>query len=99
MIILNQKVNFIFAPCNKKWVNLQIRRSRTFSPTLMIISLVLFSTNLHTVASGQETTVPVKLVTVVWAPHFFAFLAQEKDLFEKNHVNVQIKLVPDYIQL
>ena len=64
----------------------------------MIISLVLFSTNLHAIASGQETTVPVKLVTVVWAPHFFAFLAQEKDLFEKNHVNVQIKLVPDYIQ-
>lgn len=78
MIILKQKVNFIFAPWNKKRVNLQIRRSRTFSPTLMIIFLVLFITNLYTIASGQETTVPVKLVTVVWAPHFFAFLAQER---------------------
>ena len=53
---------------------MQIRRSRTFSPTLMIIFLVLFNTNLYKIASGQETTVPVKLVTVVWAPHFFAFL-------------------------
>jgi ABC-type nitrate/sulfonate/bicarbonate transport system substrate-binding protein len=62
----------------------------------MIFFLVLFSTNMYTIASGQVTTVPIKLVTVVWAPHFFAFLAQQKNLFEKNHVNVQ--MVPDYIQ-
>jgi NitT/TauT family transport system substrate-binding protein len=65
----------------------------------MILSLFLYSTNFHAIANGQETTAPVKLATVVWAPHFFAFLAQEKGFFEKNHVNVQVKLIPDYMQV
>jgi NitT/TauT family transport system substrate-binding protein len=82
---------------------LQTKRSpifllATFTFTSMILSLFLYSTNFHAKASGQETTAPVKLATVVWAPHFFAFLAQEKGFFEKNHVNVQVKLIPDYLQ-
>jgi NitT/TauT family transport system substrate-binding protein len=63
------------------------------------LSLFLYSTNFHAIANGQETTTPVKLATVVWAPHFFAFLAQEKGFFEKNHVNVQVKLITDYMQV
>jgi NitT/TauT family transport system substrate-binding protein len=70
----------------------------TFTFTSMILSLFLYSTNFHTIANGQETTAPVKLATVVWAPHFFAFLAQEKGFFEKNHVHVQVKLITDYMQ-
>jgi NitT/TauT family transport system substrate-binding protein len=48
--------------------------------------------------AGLEPNSPVRLVTVIWAPHFFAFLAQAKGFVGKNHVNVQIKLMPDYIQ-
>ena len=71
----------------------------TFTFTSLILSLFLYSTNFHAIANGQETNAPVKLATVVWAPHFFAFLAQEKGFFEKNHVNVQVKLIPDYTQV
>jgi NitT/TauT family transport system substrate-binding protein len=71
----------------------------TFTFTSLILSLFLYSTNFHAIANGQETTTPVKLATVVWAPHFFAFLAQEKGFFEKNHVNVQVKLITDYMQV
>ena len=62
------------------------------------MSIVLYSSNFQAIVNGQETTAPVRLATVVWAPHFFAFLAQEKGFFEKNHVNVEVKLVTDYTE-
>jgi NitT/TauT family transport system substrate-binding protein len=65
---------------------------------LGISSIILPGTNFNTTVHGQELPKPVKLVTVVWAPHFFSFLAREKGFFEKNHVDVQLKIIPDYTQ-
>ena len=35
----------------------------------------------------------------VWVTDFLPFIAQEKGFFEKNNVNVQLTLVPDYLQM
>jgi NitT/TauT family transport system substrate-binding protein len=41
---------------------------------------------------------PIKLELNVWATNFFAFIAQEKGYFKQNNVNVELTLVPDYLQ-
>jgi NitT/TauT family transport system substrate-binding protein len=41
---------------------------------------------------------PIKLGLSIWAPSFLPFVAQEKGFFEKNNVNVQLTLIPDYLQ-
>ncbi len=64
---------------------------------LAIICLILIFTTINSAnaISGE----PIKLGLNVWPPDFLPFIAQEKGFFEKNNVNVQLTLVPDYLQM
>jgi NitT/TauT family transport system substrate-binding protein len=35
----------------------------------------------------------------LWPPNFLAYIAEEKGLFEKNGVNVELLFDPDYYQV
>jgi NitT/TauT family transport system substrate-binding protein len=67
---------------------------------VLAITLVLFSSSSFllgdTKAYAQQP--PIKLELNVWATNFFAFIAQEKGYFKQNNVNVELTLVPDYVQ-
>ena len=53
-----------------------------------------------TLASANAVTgEPIELGLNIWVTDFLPFIAQEKGFFEKNNVNVQLTLVPDYLQL
>lgn len=53
-----------------------------------------------TLASANAITgEPIKLGINIWATDFLPFIAQEKGFFENNDVNVQLTLVPDYLQM
>lgn len=67
----------------------------TLSLAIICLSLVF-----STIASANAITKePIKLGLNVWATDFLPFIAQEKGFFEKNNVNVQLTLVPDYLQM
>jgi NitT/TauT family transport system substrate-binding protein len=51
---------------------------------------------LPSVANAEEQ---IRLGVKVWAPDFFSYLAEEKGFFEKNNVNVELTLVPDYLTI
>lgn len=65
--------------------------------SLAIICLSLVFTTIAT--ANAITEEPIKLGLNVWVTNFLPFIAQEKGFFEKNNVNVQLTLVPDYLQM
>ena len=69
---------------------------------LVILSVAIICLGLvfTTIASANAITgEPIKLGLNVWVTNFLPFIAQEKGFFEKNNVNVQLTLVPDYLQM
>jgi NitT/TauT family transport system substrate-binding protein len=67
---------------------------------ITLLSSIFFSSSSFllgdTKAYAQQA--PIKLELNVWATNFFAFIAQEKGYFKQNNVNVELTLVPDYLQ-
>jgi ABC-type nitrate/sulfonate/bicarbonate transport system substrate-binding protein len=56
-------------------------------------------TAIGAVEATNTTGQPIKLGLSIWAPSFFTYVAQEKGFFEKNNVNVNLTLIPDYIRM
>jgi NitT/TauT family transport system substrate-binding protein len=64
------------------------------------VAMICLSLVFTTIASANAITgEPIKLGLNVWVTNFLPFIAQEKGFFEKNNVNVQLTLVPDYLQM
>ena len=63
---------------------------------IMAICTNLIWTVTYTANAANE---PLKLGVKVWAPDFFSYLAQEKGFFDRNKVNVELRLVQDYQQI
>ena len=77
-------------------------KSQMCRQILVILSVAIICLGLvfTTLASANAITgEPIKLGLNVWVTNFLPFIAQEKGLFEKNNVNVQLTLVPDYMQM
>ena len=69
--------------------------------TCFIVTVItMLGTNLiwGVTSTANGATEPIKLGITVWAPDFFAYLAQEKGFFEQNKVNVELTLIQDYQQ-
>ena len=69
--------------------------------TCFIVAVItMLGTNLLWTATStaNAATEPIKLGITVWAPDFFAYLAQEKGFFEQNKVDVELTLIQDYQQ-
>ncbi|HET7148617.1 MAG TPA: ABC transporter substrate-binding protein [Candidatus Nitrosopolaris sp.] len=68
--------------------------------TMTLFSSVSFSSCSFLVGDNKAFAQlpPIKLEVGVWATDFFAFIAQEKGYFNQNNVDVQLTLVPDYVQ-
>lgn len=66
--------------------------------TLLLIISIISNLNLLVLAQSNYNgnPEPVKIVLTLWPPNFLAYLAQEKGLFEKNGVNVQLLFDKDY---
>jgi NitT/TauT family transport system substrate-binding protein len=76
--------------------------SQTCRQTIVTLSLAIICLSLvfTTIASANAITgEPIKLGLNVWVTNFLPYIAQEKGFFEKNNVNVQLTLVPDYLQM
>ena len=76
--------------------SLSCRQILVTSSLAMICSGLVFTT---TASANAITGEPIKLGLSIWATDFLPFIAQEKGFFEKNNVNVQLTLVPDYLQM
>ena len=63
---------------------------------IMTICTNLIWTVTYTANAANE---PIKLGVKVWAPDFFSYLAQEKGIFDRNKVKVELTLVQDYQQI
>ena len=64
------------------------------------VAMICLGLVFTTIASANAITgEPIKLGLNVWVTDFLPFIAQEKGFFEKNNVNVQLTLVPDYLQM
>ena len=76
--------------------------SQTCRQTIVTLSLAIICLSLvfTTIASANAITgEPIKLGLNVWVTNFLPYIAQEKGFFEKNNVNVQLTLVPDYLKM
>jgi len=60
-----------------------------------IMLLFLFSSFNLTNAQKMEKS-PIKVGINFWVPNFLAFIAQEKGIFKKNGVDVNVTLIPNY---
>ncbi|HEY0579761.1 MAG TPA: ABC transporter substrate-binding protein, partial [Candidatus Nitrosocosmicus sp.] len=58
---------------------------------------LLFS-NLFILSNAQRInkTPPIKMGITVWVPNFLAYVAQEKGIFKKNNVDVNLTLLQNY---
>lgn len=61
---------------------------------ICIISLLI--NPLVLVNAQTEPTKPIKIALTVWVPNFLTYVAQEKGIFDRNNVDVNIKLFPNY---
>ena len=68
--------------------------------TILVFSLVislLFSNSFVLInAQTLNKTPPIKIGMTVWVPNFLAYIAQEKGIFKKNNVDVNLTLIQDY---
>ena len=64
---------------------------------LTIISIVSNPTLLlYAQSNNNGNQEPIKIMLTLWPPNFLAYIAQEKGIFEKNGVNVQLLFDKDY---
>ncbi len=69
---------------------------------VLVILIISISTNLVIcVTQGKANAAgePIKIGVKIWAPDFFWYVAQEKGIFQKNNVNVELTLVQDYQEI
>jgi NitT/TauT family transport system substrate-binding protein len=62
-----------------------------------VITLVLSpysSLNAQTEVSNE----PIRIMLTLWPPNFLYYVAEEKGIFERNSVNVELLFDPDYFQ-
>jgi ABC-type nitrate/sulfonate/bicarbonate transport system substrate-binding protein len=70
---------------------------------ILTISLIFFSSSSFLLVdmkafAQNKTQTPIRLELAAWATDYLPFIAQEKGYFTQNKVNVQLTLVPDYLQ-
>ena len=65
-----------------------------------LLSIMSIISNLHLLVNAQSNynanPEQIKIILTLWPPNFLAYIAQEKGLFEKNGVNVQLLFDEDY---
>ncbi len=68
-------------------------------PTIVVFCLIimLLVFNSYTLAYAQAIgKKPIRLGVTVWVPNFLAHVAQEKGIFKKNNVDVNLTLLQNY---
>jgi NitT/TauT family transport system substrate-binding protein len=77
-------------------INLKLGRFLLLFPVVGVVSLVL-NPYASLYAQTNLSDEPVRIsVHSLWPPNALAYLAEEKGLFEKNGVNVELSSYPDY---
>ena len=64
------------------------------SAVIVIVVAVATGVLLYT-STFEPATEPLKVFTTDWAPYGFAYVAQEKGIFEKNQIDVELKLLDE----
>ena len=62
-----------------------------------VITLFL-SPNSSLNAQTEVGSEPIRIMLTLWPPNFLFYVAEEKGIFEKNNVNVELLFDPDYFQ-
>jgi NitT/TauT family transport system substrate-binding protein len=65
----------------------------------MLLSTIIIVSNpavIHAQSANNGDQEPIKIMLTLWPPNFLAYIAQEKGIFEKNGVNVQLLFDKDY---
>jgi NitT/TauT family transport system substrate-binding protein len=66
---------------------------------ILVFSLVfslLFSNSFVLINAQTQNKTPIKIGVTVWVPNFLAYVAQEKGIFKKNNVDVNLTLLQGY---
>ena len=63
---------------------------------IIVISLLFSNSFVLINAQMLNKAPPIKIGMTVWVPNFLAFIAQEKGIFKKNNVDVNLTLIQDY---
>jgi NitT/TauT family transport system substrate-binding protein len=75
-------------------------RIRASAALFTVLSIIIMASNptvmLHAQSNNNSNQEPIKIILTLWPPNFLAYIAQEKGIFEKNGVNVQLMFVKDY---
>ena len=75
-------------------------KSNNNIPAIFVVSIVislLFSNSFVLInAQTLNKPPPIKIGVTVWVPNFLAFIAQEKGIFKKNNVDVNLTLLQNY---
>jgi NitT/TauT family transport system substrate-binding protein len=64
-----------------------------------LLSTIIIVSNpavIHAQSANNGDQEPIKIMLTLWPPNFLAYIAQEKGIFEKNGVNVQLLFDKDY---
>ena len=75
-------------------------KSNNYIPSILVFIIVislLFSNSFVLInAQMLNKAPPIKIGVTVWVPNFLAFIAQEKGIFKKNNVDVNLTLLQNY---
>jgi NitT/TauT family transport system substrate-binding protein len=75
-------------------------KSNNYIPSILVFIIVislLFSNSFVLInAQTLYKAPPIKMGVTVWVPNFLAFIAQEKGIFKKNNVEVNLTLLQNY---
>jgi NitT/TauT family transport system substrate-binding protein len=82
-------------------INCNLKLGR-FLLILLIVGIISFASSPFALSYAQTKIgdKPVRIIMhALWPPNFLAYIAEEKGLFEKNGVNVELLFDPDYYQV
>jgi NitT/TauT family transport system substrate-binding protein len=64
---------------------------------LVYLCIIILLINPMVLANAQtEHPKPIKIALTIWVPNFLTYVAQEKGIFDRNNVDVNITLFPNY---
>ena len=76
------------------------QRNCELATLLTLVSIITIVSNptllLHAQSTSNGNQEPIKIMLTLWPTNFLAYIAQEKGIFEKNGVNVQLLFDKDY---
>ena len=76
-------------------INLKLGRFLLLFPVVGVVTFVLnpfASLDAQTEVSNE----PIRIMLTLWPPNFLFYVAEEKGIFERNSVNVELLFDPDY---